>query len=118
MPYEDYKWKKVELGDTWKFEEEGKQLLFGKYLGFEENVGANQSKLYKIMLENGETVSMWGSTVIDGRMAQIPVNNTVSVKYLGKVTNERSGREYKDFDIRAAGPAPDGFGQEEEKEEE
>jgi len=95
---DDTSWKKVELGDTFKFEKVGDEIT-GLYLGSEENVGENNSNIYQFETE-GKNVSVWGSTVLDTRMKNVKVGEEVKIVFLGlKDSPNRKGKQYKDFDV-------------------
>ena len=92
-------WKKVEPSnsDVWKPENQG-DTIQGKYKTVKQEVGQNESNLYLLETEEGE-YGVWGSAVIDSRMSEVPLGSMVKIVYKGKATGEKSGREYKDFDI-------------------
>lgn len=90
-------WQKAEMNPAWDFE--SKKELIGVYVSKEENVGRNQSNLYNFKVADGSMVSMWGSTLLDSRFKSIPVGVEVKIVYLGKAKSDRTGREYKNFEI-------------------
>ena len=57
-----------------------------------------ESMIYVIEQEDGNTVGIWGSTVIDTKFKSIAKGKMVAIEYLGK-TKSKTGREYKDFKV-------------------
>lgn len=91
------KWKKLEIGDTHDFDISPE--LVGIYVGVENNVGPNNSKLYTIEKEDGEKITFWGSTVLDRWMQQASIGDDLKIVYLGTDKNEKTGRSYKNFEV-------------------
>jgi len=94
-------WKKVEVGNTWNYQELGKNAKFvGLYVGREEHVGENDSNVYNFETENGEMVNIWGSTLLDIRFKNLKFGEEVKVVYLGLVPSEkRKGKSYHNFEV-------------------
>lgn len=82
-------------GDAW---DENSGPIEGVYLGRRENVGPNSSNVFTLKTKDGE-VGVWGSTVINTKFSQIPLQSLVRVKFLGKVKS-KGGKEYKDYEIQ------------------
>ena len=61
------------------------EYVEGEYLGVQEAVGPNESRLYNFKMEDGQIVSVWGGTVLDNRMDMMrpPVGNIVKIVYVG-----------------------------------
>lgn len=95
-------WQKVggeNDAPAWKPENEGDEVS-GVFLEVRENVGANKSNIYTLQQADGSRVGVWGSAVIDNRMASIPVGDQVRIVYLGKAPSKTPGRSaYKQFEI-------------------
>ena len=94
-------WKKIELGNTWDYKELGKGAEFiGLYIGKEEHVGENDANVYNFEVENSETMSIWGSTLIDMRFKNLKEGEEVKVVYLGAEPSEkRKGKTYHNFEV-------------------
>lgn len=94
-------WKKA--GDqvpAWDFVAEGVNAEFvGVYKSMKDNVGPNNSKIYTFLKPDGTLGSVWGSTVIDGRMMEVPLGYLTKIVYLGKKMGEKGGREYQNFEV-------------------
>ncbi|EKD84720.1 MAG: hypothetical protein ACD_38C00169G0021 [uncultured bacterium] len=90
-------WEKVEMSPTWDYENE--KELIGVYLSKEVEVGPNKSNLYSFKKSDGLVVGIWGSTILDNRFKGIAFGEEVKVVYLGMVKNEKTGREYHNFEI-------------------
>lgn len=90
-------WRKVEMTPIWDFSK-NKELI-GIYLSREEGVGPNESVLYTFETENGEIVGIWGNSVVEDKLKFVAVGAEVKIVYLGKATSEKSGREYRNFEV-------------------
>ena len=98
-------WEKIESGSktdgSWPAK--GQELkigdsIEGRYIEKNSNVGPNKSNIY-ILEDGGKTIGAWGSTVIDGRMANVAIGKMVKIVYKGIQNSEKGGRKYKDFDV-------------------
>lgn len=61
------------------------EYIEGEFLGQQEEVGPNASRLYNFKMEDGQIVSVWGGTVLDNRMDMMrpPVGSIVKMIYVG-----------------------------------
>lgn len=61
------------------------EYVEGEYLGVQEGVGPNESRLYNFKMEDGTIVSVWGGTVLDNRMDMMrpPIGSIVKIVYVG-----------------------------------
>lgn len=57
--------------------------ITGVLLSKEEDVGANNSMLYTLEVEQ-KPIAVWGSTVLDPKMLGVKVGDTVKIVYKGK----------------------------------
>jgi len=65
----------------WTYEKDG-DFIEGVLVRMQEKIGPNQSMLYSI--ENLEGVkSVWGSTLLDQRMALVKVGEKIKITYKG-----------------------------------
>jgi len=85
------------VSNAWDFDQNN--VLEGVYINKRINVGPNNSCLYEIRQANSEVVAVWGSTVIDFRMTNVPLNSQVKIEYIGKVKNPKTGRQFKEFKV-------------------
>jgi hypothetical protein len=91
------KWKEITgPGETWKYENVGDTVV-GILESVESGVGPNNSMMYTLRQENGETIGVWGNTVIDGRLGKLPIGTNVKIEYLGKTKSPKTNREYNNF---------------------
>ena len=95
-------WKKIEpttegYNPTWDPQEENE--LMGTYVDKKEGIGANKSNLYTFRKKDGSLVSVWGCAVLDVRFGNLEAGEDVKIVYKGKVSNEKTGRTYHDFDV-------------------
>lgn len=96
--WDNLNFKKQEMSPSWDYKTQPK--FVGKFIGFDENVGPNNSKLYHFELEDGTEMSIWGSSVLDVRFSRLKIGEIVSIKYLGQKTSEkRKGSKYHDFEV-------------------
>ena len=75
-------------------------VIQGFYKDKKVNIGQNDSNLYEILLSNGTLVSVWGSGLLDGKFAEIPMGCEVRLTYLG-ITQPKTakGRAYQNFKV-------------------
>ena len=94
-------WTKVELGETWDYKAAGEGAsVEGVFAGKDENVGENNSMIYRIEDREGKATSVWGSTVLDTRMKNIKEGEEVKIVYKGtKPSPTRKGKNYHDFEV-------------------
>ena len=81
-------------GATWDKEGE----LHGVFVESKSNVGRHRSNVYVIEKDNGDRVQVWGSTVLDTKFAEIPLESEVWIKCLGETTS-KSGSTYVDYSV-------------------
>ena len=91
-------WNKIEVSEfpLWNFEKNPE--LEGLLLSREENVGPNNSTMYKANV-NGQEFCFWGNTVLDSRLKDVVDGKRIKVNYLGKATSPKTKREYKNFEV-------------------
>lgn len=70
----------IEVG-LWKPEEDGDSIE-GILLKVENNVGANNSNLYTIEVDN-KPFGVWGSAILDPRMASARIGDFIKIEYKG-----------------------------------
>lgn len=92
-------WEEVKNTDdfapTWDFEADGE--LVGKYLGKRTGIGKYKKTVYSLELENGDKVEMWGSTVLDNKLAGTAEGAMVKIQYLGKASGKNGS--YHDYAV-------------------
>lgn len=100
-------WEKIEPVDAemWDFEKDGAELV-GKLVEVRYKVGPNDSNIYTVETESGEHRNFWGSTILDERLKSAELGDLVKVVYLGRAKSEKTGREYKNFDVFKARGTP------------
>jgi len=75
--------------DFWKYQKDG-DFVEGVLIRKEEDVGENKSKMYSIETSEGIT-NVWGSVVLDSRMALAKVGSKIKITYKG-LGEAKSGR--------------------------
>ncbi len=91
--YEDIKeqfWKPENKGDA----------VAGILMISKPNVGENKAMLYSLREENGGVIHVWGSTVLDEKMATIQEGDDIKIIYEGKVQPEGKGKAYHNYKIQ------------------
>ena len=78
----------------------------GLLVGIQEDVGENHSILYELVLENGETKNVWGSTTIDQRIRRSDIGNLCTITFVG-MAKSKSGRTFKEIDVEFWEGEPD-----------
>ncbi len=71
-----------------------------------ENFGQNNSNVYKIETEEHGTLAVWGFTVIDDKMTEVPVGSEIILECLGEVPSKTGGKSYFGFKDVQFRPAP------------
>ena len=96
-------WEKQEskFDDMWDPEAEGaSRELTGKIIEVRSDVGANNSTVYTFEKENGERISTWGSTVLDGKLKTVELGTFCKIQFLGRIPNKSGkGKPYKNFGV-------------------
>src|SRR3990167_2866875 len=82
--------------NTWKPANDG-DLIEGVYIRTEDSVGINKSKLHHFEVQ-AKPLSVWGTTVLDDRMAYVKPGELVSITYKGTAKNKR-GQDTKIFKV-------------------
>jgi hypothetical protein len=90
-------WKES-TGTSWKPTEEGDSIE-GLLIGVEEHVGQNDSKMYHIEQKDHATIDVWGSTVLDMRMAVVKIGEEVKIVYKGLGEKKRGNNAPKLFQV-------------------
>lgn len=88
-----------EKGDSKIHNFEVNKEVTGILFNIKENVGPNNSKLYELEIGD-ELVGVWGSSILDQKMAKVQVGNEVKIVYNGKKISEKTKRQYKDFSVQ------------------
>lgn len=92
-------WKTAgSAGDTWKPEKAGDSIQ-GIFKNAKEDVGINKSMVYQLKVDGvDDLVSVWGSTVLDTKFAEIEIGNEVRIEFLGEKKG-KGPKPYKDFQV-------------------
>lgn len=96
----------VEAGtpNSESWDPEVNKTVAGKYVKKQSNIGPNNSEMYYLEVEGTEGLtSVWGSTVLDNKFEEVPLQSQVKIEYLGKAKG-KSGTSYKDFKVMYKAP--------------
>ena len=96
--------KEVKGGEVAEFLKAG-DFVEGELVDVRTGVGEYNSAMYDLQTGN-KLVSVWGSTVLDGRMRRVKKGDFVRIVFKGIVPKTKEHREYKNFDVgvREANP--------------
>lgn len=90
-------WTEVDsTNNIWDWEK-NKELM-GTYLGCEEDIGPNNSKLYSFEVK-GDIVNVWGSAVLDRKMSKVKSGEEVRIVFKGVEKSVKTGRSAKMFAV-------------------
>jgi len=88
--------EKVEV-DMWK-PEKSKDEIIGVLLEKETDVGENNSTLYHLEVD-GKSIGVWGSAVLNTKMAPVQVGSKIKIVYLGTGEAQKGRNPPKLFDV-------------------
>jgi len=80
------------LPEVWTHEKKG-DVIEGIYLNKKENVGKNKANMY-ILDVDGKKMSVWGSTVLDNKMDEVPTGNKIWITFMG-IDEDKGYKNYK-----------------------
>lgn len=97
-------WQEIDgkTDETWN----QKEVLIGKYISVEDNVGPNNSLMYHIKKDDGSVVGVWGSTVLDMKISKAKIGDYLRLESLGMKKNPKTGREFKDYSVKSKTVSP------------
>jgi hypothetical protein len=95
----DEGWTTVGGGDSDQKMWDRSAPITGRYVGRQDGVGRNKSKIYTLELEDGSEVGVWGSTVLDTKFESIPPQALVRLEHMGLATS-KTGGQYHDFKVQ------------------
>lgn len=93
-------WKEVNPTDwpeQWDYKTETE--LIGILIEKEPDVGQNKSMLYTIEKEDGTKLTIWGTTVLDSRLAGIEIGEKVKIVYDGEAEPKPGRKPTKLFKV-------------------
>jgi len=88
-------WKEITLenSDVW----DKKEPIEGVLVKTENEIGPNSSKMYSIETDEG-IVKVWGSTVLDDKLANLPDGILLKIEYEGTLKSKK-GTEYHSYKV-------------------
>lgn len=90
--------REVGGGDVHKME--AGQKLTGWLIEVLQNQGMKgNSTIITIEKEDGSKVSVWGSTVLDDKIANLSMGSFIQIEHLGKKSNKSNTSEFNDFRV-------------------
>ncbi len=89
-------WQEVSLENQHVWDR--KSPIKGEMLEAQSNVGPNSSMMYRIKTTDG-VYGVWGSTVLDNKLENVPNGAEVRIEPQGLVKSEKSGRSYQDYKV-------------------
>lgn len=97
MPTIKHNWSEISVDTSDAWDKENDDPVEGVYLGVQDNVGPNDSKMYTVRTKDGD-VKVWGSTVLDNKLANLPIGSYLKIEYDGKKKGKR-GTSYHDYKV-------------------
>lgn len=83
----------------WKPEKEN-DFICGVYKGIGKNVGENKQNVYHLQTDS-KVISIWGSTVLNGKMELVQVGDDIKIIYLGESpSGQRKGKDYHNYKVQ------------------
>jgi len=95
-------WKEVSQTSNPTWNPESGKHAEGKLVNKQGNIGPNKSNLYTLQQADGTKMGVWGTAMLDSNLDRISIGDMVKIEYLGKATNPKTGREYRNFRISVA----------------
>jgi hypothetical protein len=95
---EEETWEEV-VTNFWKPETDGDSIQ-GVLLAKKDEVGINKTKAYDLQTKDGVT-TIWGTTVLDDRLAVINIGEKIRITYKGTKPSLR-GKDVKIFKVDRA----------------
>lgn len=74
-------------------------VIEGQYIELRENVGMNSATIYMVQTEKHGVLSVWDTTVLRDKMAEVPVGSLVRITCLGDQVPKKGGKAYVGFDV-------------------
>lgn len=93
-------WKKIsgDLPDIISFKQAGQEVV-GKLVMIKEITDPFENSLYTIEQEDGQLVSVWGSSNLNPKMSKIKKGQLVRIVFTGLKKLEGRGQPMKCFDV-------------------
>jgi hypothetical protein len=91
-------WQEVksdnDFAPVWDFNEQ--DTIEGKYVGVRHGIGKYKKNVYQIETTD-DTYDVWGSTVLDRKMAEVEIGQRVQIKFLGEAKGKNGS--YNDYSV-------------------
>ena len=87
-----------EYNETFIFENVGDEVV-GFLNDVRHNVGQYNKTVYTIEQMDGVKVDIFGTTVLDGLMADVKIGDPVLIRYLGMATSRNGRNQYHRFKV-------------------
>lgn len=71
----------------------------GELVSVTDDVGINHAKVYGFTTATGESKTLWGSTVLDSKMAYAKIGERVRITYKGLSEAAKGKKAAKLFDV-------------------
>ncbi len=77
----------------------------GIYVSKKDGIGANNSTIYTLEVPTVGKVGVWGSSVLDAKMALVAIGDEVRINFLGTQKAKVAGRKpWRNFRVESAKP--------------
>ncbi len=84
--------------DYWTYENDG-DFIEGKLVQVQSDVGDNKSMLYSIETSDDDVKNVWGSAILDTRMALLSVGDKIKITYKGLAEAKGGKKPAKIFKV-------------------
>lgn len=89
-------WKELKKEIFWEAKEG--EIVEGKLINKEVEVGSNKSNLYSIETETGDIIKIWGSIRLDKLMELITIGNKLRI-VCNKIKSLSGNRTFYDYSV-------------------
>ncbi|MCW7072251.1 MAG: hypothetical protein OCU12_08025 [Methanophagales archaeon] len=87
-----------EYNETMYFENIGDEVV-GFLHDVRHNIGQYNKTVYTIEQMDGTQIDVFGTTVLDGLMADVKIGEPVLIRYLGMATSQNGRNQYHKFKV-------------------
>lgn len=88
------------IPNVWKPENKDDKIE-GTLINKQKDVGINKSMIYNLETEDKKQIAIWGTTILDDRLAYVNVGEFIRITYVDTQTNKR-GQPIKIFKVEKA----------------
>lgn len=87
-----------ELPQAWSFEDE--PTLQGYFIGLEENIGVNNSTIYKFETADFGEVAVWQTAQLKRLLGKVKIGKPYEITFVGLGNLKNSDNKFKKFQVK------------------